>query len=288
MDEEGGGGEREAGPLTIGLVVRGWPHHHPRGTELFRFVGRWWGARVGWGGVIGGWGVEGEGRGKSRAWMCASSATHTRRAFRLRCSLGSRLLRGFLREALLLGLLRTRHLGLWGAALAVERLVRVAGTLAQREQLAQVLLAHDGHVQLALRTTRGSQTRQHKHAAQGGARPTRLGIHQVLQSLLAELALVHLRHVAWRGGSGHRVRMHTTRCAVRSAHLLLDGARRQEAVHEHLLLLAVTPHAAGGLLVVGGVPGAVGAVGVSAQSDFTGSSPARTSPGRTGPGGCRR
>jgi len=43
-------------------------------------------------------------------------------------------------------------------------------------------------------------------------------------------------------------------CAELGQHLLLDGARRQEAVHKDAPLLAVAPHARGSLLVVGWFP----------------------------------
>ena len=61
------------GTRTMGLVVRGGPHHHPRGTELFGFVGRWW--VVDGGGWRGCWGVgDGEDggkvvRGMGRGWI---------------------------------------------------------------------------------------------------------------------------------------------------------------------------------------------------------------------------
>ena len=54
-----------------------------------------------------------------------------------------------------------------------------------------------------------------------------LAVHHVLQALFAELPLEHL---------------------------LLDGARGEEAVQVALLLLTVSPAPRGGLLVVGGVP----------------------------------
>ena len=81
----------------------------------------------------------------------------------------------------------------------------------------------------------------------GGQRhDTCLGVHQVLQALLGQLPLVNLRRAARSVSSGAERLM--------KAHLLLDGAGAQEAVHVHALLLAVAPDASSRLLVVGWVP----------------------------------